>query len=258
VTEIEFLDPGPADEPGEHVAPVRSARLAAVPRFTAVPLLLTAAALAVAAPFGTVYRVSVTQGEARPAEQSVDGWGRFTVNFDPGVEGYHGPRDGIVFAVVAAALLAAGGLRLAGVLRPPGRHDAGRRLAGTLQAAAGGAALAAGAAAVWLSYLSTRDIYEAQDRQAGRNSDGLISTLPSTHVSTGACLWLALAGAGCAVLAVAAALLADSRRPAAAAGSTPGTEPQPLPPPAPHAPSPAAGEPLGCGPLADEALEPPR
>jgi hypothetical protein len=226
--DIEFLDPGPGDEPVEG-APVHR-RLGAVPALAVPPLLVAAAALAVAAPFATLYRVSVSQGGGHPTEtEAVDGWGRYTVNFDAGFGGLHGPRYGVVFVAAAVVLTAAAAVRGLLLLRPDNTRF---RTAGTLLAVAGAAGLAAIAAVGWLTWQSTKDVYDAQAHEAGSNSDGLISTLPTPHVAIGACLWLAIAATAAALLAVAAALAPDRRQPPSA------------PEPHPAAAAPPDGEPL--------------
>jgi hypothetical protein len=219
VTEIEFLDPGPEERDVPGLAAERR-RWPGGRAAVAVPLLLLGAAgLAVGAPFATLYRVSLGQGHADGPAQSVDGWGRFSLEGDAGL---HAPRYGIVLVAAAVLLVAAAGLRARCLLRA---DDSRGRAAGTLLAVAGTAGAAATAVAGWLSYQATRDVYAAQAARAGSNPDGLISTLPTPHVGTGAGIWLGGAAAVAALLAVAAALVADRPRAAEPAVEAPAAGP---------------------------------
>jgi len=206
VTDIEFLDPGPAagtdpehPDAGERAAPDLRRWL---PAIGAAVGWLGAAGFAVMASVGVVYRL-VYRGSGQTQSVAVDAWGRFDkpqLASDLG----HGTRYAIVLVAAAVVLLAAA---LVGVVRVPVARYLGL---------AGAAATIAMAGTLYLYVDSTRSTYAARDRQLAGQTD--TASAFSLHVQTGSAIWLAaiaallaLAGTVCALFvtqAPAAALAA--------------------------------------------------
>ena len=209
MVEIEFLDPGPeefaaAPAPGPTLADSPASLL----RFGAAlaPALLWAgaAALALLAPFRALDTITFGNGGQTQSE-STDGWGRYRMTGGAAVLA-HGPRYGALLIGCAAVLAAAAALAL---LRAVGRPALPRIRTALGVAAAGG--LAAFVGVLVLNYLSTKDTVAAQvgsQPQGDLESDAL-----TAHVRIGGGTWLAAAALACALLAIAAGLLAPDRVP---------------------------------------------
>ncbi len=221
MVEIEFLDPGPEDFPAADPAsgPRPDSRRALALRrarsFAPAVLWAGAAGLAAAAPFRVIDTITIrNQGETQL--ESTDGWGRYRsgggVSFIS-----HGPRYGAILVACAAILLAAAVLSLLPTLRRPAGSVLPRIRTALGVAGAGG--LAALLAVLVLNFLSTRDTLAAQVKSFGSSAPGtLVSEVFTARVRLGACLWLAVAALGCALLAIAADLTAPAPVPPTATG----------------------------------------
>jgi hypothetical protein len=193
VTEIEFLDPGPAadpagDGPDDGAGGPDLRRL--VPALAAAVAWVLAAGLAVMASVSTVYSVVVTSGGVHESID-LDAWGRYHVGGFVPTSG-HQPRYSILLIAAAVVLLAA-------ALTSVVRLDIGRYLA---VAGTAGAATAAGALA--LSVQAYRSTAQRGD----------LATDATMHTDIGSAVWLAAGTAVAAALGLVLAFVLKAPEPA--------------------------------------------
>jgi hypothetical protein len=201
MTEIEFLDPGPAQgrAPGpgaDSVAPdptPAADRRTTIRRALPTVLWVAAATLAVLAPFRLVYAISLRLPGTDHQDVRADGWGRMHASV-PFAE--HETRYGIVEYVAAGLVLVAAGLGAVAAYRRGLRvASAGAGLAGT--------ALLAGVLASALLYVdSVTDNIKAEVR-GGTTNFGLEPTR-TLDAHLGGMVWLSAAAVGCGLASLVA------------------------------------------------------
>jgi hypothetical protein len=228
MTEIEFLDPGPAQHPPagpepQPPAPARD-RHAEIRRALPTALWLLAAALTLCAPFGLVYALSLRVPGSGHQDVSTDGWGRLHNSAVPFSQ--HDTRYGIVEYVAAGLLLLAAGFAALTAYRRSLRPESGPRLR-IASAAAGltGTAVLGGALASAVLYVdSVTDNINAQIHPGTPSDFSFDPTRTTLSQHFGWMVWLTALAMGCGV----AALAAVAARP-------PDPPRQPAPEPAPVA-----------------------
>jgi hypothetical protein len=209
MTEIEFLDPGPAQLPPADPGPqppatVRDPRVE-IRRALPTALWLLAAALTLCAPFNLVYVLSLRVPGSGHQAVSSDGWGRLHNSSVPFSQ--HDTRYGIVEYVAAGLLLlAAGFAALAGYRRSLPPESTTRSRIASAAAGLTGTALLGGALASAVLYVdSLTDNINAQihrdDVDPGFGPSPSQTTL-SQHL--GWMVWLTAIAIGCGVAALAA------------------------------------------------------
>lgn len=196
MSEIEFLDPVPAEADAIEGAETPARRVSALDPLAVIPavLWLAAAALTVVACFGSVYHVIVDQELIRTT-RSVDAWGRYGSG---GNFGAHAVRYGIALSVCAAFLLAAAVLAAITLAQ---RSDALKPI-GVLLGSVGLGGCAALTASMYLEIGALRDTIAAEVRSA--TSGDVSTSLVYEHIGTGTAVWFGIAASACAVLAIVA------------------------------------------------------
>ncbi|WP_375475661.1 hypothetical protein [uncultured Jatrophihabitans sp.] len=203
MTEIEFLDPGPADHElagasataaagGSSPAPHGLVRTAAALWLAQPALLLAAAILAVVAPSRALYGYGA-RSEFAGATTTVDGFGRIRGS----ATGQHGVNYGVLFW--AAALLL--GLAAAAALLD-------RRRMGVAALLCGGSLLAGVVAVTVLQVRSTSDNFHAAFASAqGGTAGGQLRT--GFQFTSGSLPWVGVAALACVVAVPLAGLAAS-------------------------------------------------
>jgi hypothetical protein len=197
MVQIEFLDPGPAQDaaPEPAPAPGRAAGAARKALLLAPPgLWLAAAVFLVVAPFRLLYLVTLSaSGLGR--DTRVDGWGRLHQADDPFPD--HETRYGVVLCVAAGLCVVA-----AAVATLVRRHPRARIVSAAMGLT--GVVLATGTVASALLYLqSLDDNITVQLRTAAASGDlALGPALSSVHLSIGGMTWLTLTAVGCGLAAL--------------------------------------------------------
>lgn len=199
--EVEFLD---EPEPARHAAfgagpgPAASSGPSALPLAVAVAGWLAAAAVAAWAPFHTFLAITIAAG-SQTTRQSIDGWGRIATHASHTSGGTattvrttgHAARYGIAFCACAGLCVLATLLVVLLVRVRAARSDRAVPF-GRVVAGLGVAAPCLLAGVIAPIALTAQAQYESyRELPAG---------LSGVHLDLGPCLWLSLAGLGCALL----------------------------------------------------------
>jgi hypothetical protein len=209
VVEIEFsasgddrtsVAPSPDVDPGRPGLPEpaqRGGAILRIGRFTPTALWAGAAGFALAAPFRTIYILTIHEPGSRPLQETLDGWGRFAVHPALDEMTTHEARYGVVYAVGAGlfALLALGAL-----WRRIRRHNSWRTVLQGVGIAA--ASLVAGVTAVVaLLIQSTRDMTRAEVAQFRTEAPPSAANRFRIDLNFGGVVWFGGTAIACAVLA---------------------------------------------------------
>jgi hypothetical protein len=233
MVEIEFSEPGDdgpsvagpttpgADHrgPGSRDAPERPSTVTRLGRLVPPVLWAAAAACALAAPFRTLYTLTVHEPRSHVLVETLDGWGRFTLHPAIDAPSQHETRYGVIYCVGAGlfALLALGALwpAIAG-------HNRGRSALQGFGIAAG-SAVAAVTGTIVLLFRSIQDMAHAQLAELRSDTPPATAAAFRIDLDLGGVVWFGAASVACALLA----------------GLSLALVPRPVPaPPAPVAPLP--------------------
>jgi hypothetical protein len=183
--------------PGSRNAAERPTTVMRLGRFVPSVLWAAAAACALAAPFRTLYTLTVHEPRSHVLVETLDGWGRFTLHPAIDALSQHETRYGVIYCVGAGlfALLALGALwpTIAG-------HNRGRSALQGIGIAAG-SVVAAVTGTIVLLFRSTEDLAHAQVAEYRSDTPAAAAAAFRIDLDLGGVVWFGTASVACALLA---------------------------------------------------------